>query len=118
MQKLLSAVVLTFVLAGCGATGPAIVPQATMSTVTAKSNPQVAAAKTEIKRQIEMARGAYYRRFESLGVSPTPLGTVFTFRGVMVEGNLEGEKRFDVTGTYNVMDDLARITKQTEIAAK
>jgi hypothetical protein len=104
MQKLFTVALAAALLSGCGTV--AIQPAQVATGVTsAKFDPAVAAAKTEIKRYLQAEKGT---RVESLSVSPTPLGTVFTFRATVAEG----DARFEVTGTYNSLEGDVKVTKK------
>jgi hypothetical protein len=109
MQKF-TTVLLAALLAGCGV-APTVRPQVSAGAVSAKFDPEVAAAKTEIKRALESDKGV---RVESLSVSPTPLGTVYTFRATTVEG----DDRFEVTGTYNALEGDVKVSKKQAASKK
>lgn len=110
MHKIATVLLATAVLAGCG-TAPTIRPQVATGAVQTKFDPAVAAAKAEIRKVLEADETV---KVESLSVSPTPLGTVYTFRATLAEA----ADRFEVSGTYNALEGDVKVTKKQPVAKK
>ena len=105
MQKLFIVALTAAVLTGCGVAPTQRATVAPAGTTAAKFDPAVAAAKAEIKRFLQAENDT---KVESLSVSPTPLGTIFSFRATVAEG----DTRFEVTGVYDSLAGEVRVSKK------